>query len=87
MVDAVLFIGLVIVAITQVIKLLAPQITGVATIAVAFAVGIIVALIDQLVGVTDVSIAEGVVASFGAIGLSSLAGKAGGGSPGDGSAR
>lgn len=82
--EAVFFIGLMIVAVTQVLKMVAPQISGIATVLVAFAVGIVVALTDQLIGVTDITIAEGIVAALQAIGMSTLAGKAGGGAPGDG---
>lgn len=85
--DAVVFIGLVIVAITQIIKMFVPAVSGGVTIIVAFAVGILVALVDQYIGVVDITIAEGVVASLSAIGLSALAGKAGGGTVGDSTTR
>lgn len=85
--DAVVFIGLVIVAITQIIKMFVPAVSGGVTVIVAFAVGILVALVDQYIGVVDITIAEGVVASLSAIGLSALAGKAGGGTAGDSTAR
>lgn len=84
MVAADLFIPLVILAITQMIKMAAPAVVGWVTIGVAFAVGFLVALIDGLIGVNDVSIAQGLMSALTAIGISVIAGKAGGGSPGDG---
>jgi hypothetical protein len=83
--DAVVFIGIVIVAVTQMIKMAVPQVHGWVTILVALLVSIVIALVDQLIGVTDITIAQAVVAWFGAVGLSTLAGKAGGGAAGDGS--
>lgn len=81
--DAVVFIGIVIVAITEMIKMAAPAVKGWVTILVALAAAIVIALIDQFIGVTDITIAQAFVAWFGAVGLSTLAGKAGGGSRGD----
>ena len=83
MVGAELFVPLVIVAITQMIKMAAPAVIGWLTILVAFGVGIVIALIDSVIGITDISIAQGIVYSLTAIGISIAAGKAGGGSPGD----
>jgi len=83
LVAASVFIPLVIIAITQMFKMALPQITGFVTILVAFAVGIVVALIDGLIGVTDINIAQGIVYSLGAIGLTATAAKAGGGAKGD----
>lgn len=83
MVEAALFISLVIIAITQMIKMALPQISGWVTILVALAVGVGVALVDGVIGVTDITIAQGVVFALGAIGITVAAGKAGGGSPGD----
>lgn len=83
MVEATLFIPLIIIAITQMIKMAFPQITGFLTIIVAFAVGILVALIDTSIGVVDVTIAQGLVYALGAIGVTAVAAKAGGGAKGD----
>lgn len=83
LVAASLFIPLVIIAVTQMVKMALPQVTGFVTILVAFAVGLVVALIDQLIGVTDVSIAQGLVFALEAVGVTTLASKAGGGAKGD----
>lgn len=83
--EAVPFISLVIVAVTQMIKMAVPQVHGWVTILVALLVSILVALLDTMIGLNDISIAGAIVAWFGAVGLSSLAGKAGGGTAGDGS--
>lgn len=78
MVEATLFISLVIVAATQLIKMAAPTVVSWLTIIVALVIGVAIALIDTYIGVTDISVAQGIVAAFGAIGLSTLANKAGG---------
>lgn len=83
MVEATIFIPLIIIAVTQMVKMALPQINGFVTVLVALCVGVIVALIDTSIGVADVSIAEGIVAALGAVGISALASKAGGGAPGD----
>lgn len=84
LVDATIFIPLVIIAVTQMIKMALPQISGFVTILVAFGVGIVIALVDTAIGVRDVSIAEGLISALGAVGVTALASKAGGGAPGDG---
>lgn len=83
MVDASIFIPLIILAITQMIKMAAPAVNGWITILIAFAVGILVALTDQLIGVSDINIAHGIMFALGAIGISSAFSKAGGGARGD----
>ena len=83
--EAVPFISLVVVAVTQMIKMAVPQVSGWVTILVALLVSILIALVDTLIGVADITIAGAIVAWFGAVGLSTLAGKAGGGASGDGS--
>ena len=83
MVEAALFIPLIIIAITQMIKMAAPGVNGWVTIIVAFAVGVLVALTDQFIGVTDVNVAQGLVFALGAIGITSAFSKAGGGAKGD----
>jgi len=83
MVDATIFIPLVIIAVTQMVKMALPQVTGFVTIIIALVVGVIVALVDGLIGVTDITIAQGIVNALGAIGITALASKAGGGAKGD----
>lgn len=83
MTDATLFIPLMIVAVTQLIKMAFPQINGWLTVVVAFVVGIVVALVDTSIGIKDITVAQGLVLALEAVGVSVVAGKAGGGSPGD----
>lgn len=83
MIDAAIFIPLLIIAVTQMVKMALPQVTGFVTILVALGVGLVVALIDQLIGVTDITIADGIVKSLEAIGITAIASKAGGGAKGD----
>lgn len=84
MVEATLFIPLIIIAITQMVKMVFPQVTGFLTILIAFVVGVVVALVDRSIGVTDITIAQGLVYALGAIGVTVVASKAGGGASGDG---
>ena len=83
MVEATLFIPLVIIAITQMVKMAFPRITGFLTIVIAFVVGIVVALVDRSIGVVDITVAQGLVYALGAIGVTVIAAKAGGGANGD----
>mgnify|MGYP000910462984 CR=1 FL=1 len=83
MIDAAIFIPLLIIAVTQMVKMALPQVTGFVTILVALGVGLVVALIDQLIGVTDITIAQGIVHALSAIGITAIASKAGGGAKGD----
>lgn len=85
MVEATIFIPLIILAVTQMVKMVFPQVTGFLTILVAFVVGIVVALVDKEIGVVDVTVAQGLVLALGAIGIATVAAKAGGGAKGDGS--
>lgn len=73
MVEGTVFIGLVIVALTEVIKRLVPQVSGILTILVSVGVGIVVALVDTSIGVVDLSIAEGIMAGLAASGTVSVA--------------
>lgn len=84
--EAVLFLSVVIIALTQMVKMALPeQVHGWITILIAFVSGILVALFAPVLGVAETTIAEGVVAALGAIGISTAFGKAGGGAAGDGS--
>jgi hypothetical protein len=82
--DAVLFLSVVIIAITQMVKMALPeQVHGWITIIIAFVVGVLVALFAPVIGVADTTIAQGIVAALGAIGITSAFSKAGGGAAGD----
>lgn len=81
--EAAFFIPLIIVAVTQMVKMALPQVTGFVTILIAFVVGVIVALVDTSIGVADITIAQGLVLALGAVGITTLASKAGGGAKGD----
>lgn len=84
LVQASLFIPLLIVAITQLIKMALPAVVGWLTVIVALLVGIVVALIDTNIGVQNITIAQGIVYALGAIGITTVFSKAGGGASGDG---
>lgn len=78
MVDSVVFIGAIIIAITEAIKFIWPKVVGGAiTIIVAVAVGIIVALLDTHIGVQDITVAQGVLIALAAVGVHTTASKIG----------
>lgn len=83
MVEAIVFIPLIIIAVTQMVKMVFPQINGFLTILIAFIVGIVVSLVDTHIGVADVTVAQGLVLALGAVGVTTVASKAGGGASGD----
>lgn len=73
--DGIVFITLIITAITEAIRLRVPQVKGDITIYVAVAVGILVALVDTQIGLSDLTIAGGITAGLGAAGISAIAKK------------
>lgn len=77
MIEGVIFIGLAIIATTQFIKSLVPNVNGAVTILVAVAIGIIVALIDKEIGVVDLTVAQGIVAGLAAVGVHTTASQIG----------
>ncbi len=88
MVDPTVLITLIIIAITQMIKMLQPKITGWATIVTAFVVSVVVSILSialpgNVTGLPRVTLGVAIVAGFTSIGLSALAAKAGGGAKGD----
>lgn len=83
LVDATVFLPLVIVAATQMVKMAVPKLPAWVTIAVAFLLGIVVALVDTAIGIKDISIANGILVALTAIGITVVASKAGGGARGD----
>lgn len=82
--EALFFLSVVIVALTQMVKAALPErITGFVTILIALVLGVLVSLFAGVLGIIDTSIAEGIVAALGAIGITTAASKAGGGTVGD----
>lgn len=69
MTEGVIFIGAVIIAVTQAIKLLVPdRVNGIVTVLVAVAVGVLVALLDKDMGIVDITVAQGVLIALAAVG-------------------
>lgn len=73
--DSMFFISVVILAITQLIKMALPNVHGWLTIIVAVGVGVMVALFFEPLGLGETSLAEGIVGALGAIGISATAKK------------
>mgnify|MGYP007027866204 CR=1 FL=1 len=70
--SSVVFIGLMVTGATQFIKLLAPKVNGAVTIAVATALGGVVALVDTQIGLDNISIALGLATGLSASGAVTL---------------
>lgn len=75
MIEATFIIPLLIVAVTQMIKMILPTVQGWVTIIVALIIGVVIALTDTYIGVVDITVAQGIVLALGAIGVSVLAKK------------
>lgn len=82
-VPAAVFVPFLIIAATQVIKMYVPKVNGAVTILVALALGVLVALLDTHIGVSDINVANGLVLAGAAVGIVVTASKAGGGAKGD----
>lgn len=81
MIDSVLFIGTIIIAITQAIKFLAPRVNGAVTILVTALVGLFVALLDTQIGVVDITVAQGILIGLSSAGVVTVASKVSVGTP------
>ena len=89
MVEAAVLVPMVIIAITQMIKMASPKVTGWITILVAFVVAIVMSLLSlalptEVIGIPRVSIGEALFSALTAIGITAAFAKAGGGAAGDG---
>lgn len=83
LIEAALFVPFLIIAVTQVIKMFVPRINGGVTIVVALLVGVVIAFLDKTIGVTDITIAQGLLFAGEAVGIAVAFSKAGGGAKGD----
>lgn len=83
LVQASLFIPLLIVAATQIVKMFVPKVNGAITIIVALVLGVVVALLDTHIGIADITIAQGIIFALEAVGITVAFSKAGGGASGD----
>lgn len=73
MVEGALFIGAAIIAVTQFVKFLAPNVNGAVTIAVAVVIGLLVALLDKEIGIADLTVAQGILTALAAVGVHTTA--------------
>lgn len=73
MVEAAVFLGAVIIAATQFVKFLAPNVNGAWTVLVAAGLGLLLALVDKEIGVTDITVAQGILLGLAAVGVHSTA--------------
>lgn len=72
-VEGAVLIGAAIIAVTQAVKHVWPNVNGAFTIAVSVALGILVALIDKEIGVTDMTVAQGIMVALAASGTVTVA--------------
>lgn len=76
MVDGIVFIGLVIVGITDLYRYLRDRnYEGAFTIVVAVLAGLLVGLVDTMIGIPDLTVAQGVMAGLSAVGVVAIAKK------------
>lgn len=76
MVEGALFIGTVIIAVTQALKELFPKkVNGAMTIAVSAVLGLLVALVDTSIGIQDLTVAQGILTALSASGVVAVAKK------------
>ena len=73
MIEGTIFIGAVVIALTQAIKLKFPNVDGAVTILIAAIIGGLIALVDQWIGVADLSVAAGIMAGLAAAGTVTVA--------------
>lgn len=69
MIDSVVFIGAIIIAITQAVKITFPNVNGAVTILVAILVGILVAVFSTPLGIVSISVAQGILTALAAVGV------------------
>lgn len=78
MVEGIIFIGAIIIAVTQFIKTITPDsVDSKWTIPIAIAVGILVALLDTHIGIQDITVAQGILIALGAVGIHTTASRIG----------
>ena len=77
MVDSVVFIGAIIAGVTEAVRSLSPKVQGWVTVLVAVVVGVLIALLDKEIGVSNVSVAQGVLIGLGTAGVVGTAKKIG----------
>lgn len=82
-VPAIVFVPLIIIAVTQMIKMASPLVKGWLTVGVALVLGALLALVDIHIGMQDITVAQGVVMGLGAVGITTATSKAGYGTAGD----
>ena len=77
MIESTIFIGAVIAAITEAIRLSTDKVHGAITIGVAALTGLVVALVDTGIGVANISLAQGVMIGLAAAGTVAVAKRVG----------
>lgn len=81
MIDSTVFIGALIIAVTQAIKYLAPKVTGIVTMIVAILVGIVTAILATHIGLTSITVAQGILIALAAVGVHTTASNVSSGTP------
>lgn len=67
------FIGLIVIALTQQIKFVSAQVTGLVTFIVAIVIGGVIGAMDTSIGLPDVTVAVGIWTAVSAVGAHTLA--------------
>lgn len=75
--DGIVFVGAVVVAVVDAVKSLFPDVKGAFTVLAAAVVGALLSLVDVELGITNLTVAEGVMAGLAASGAVSVAKRVG----------
>lgn len=71
--DSAIFIGAAIIAATQGIKIVLPQVSGAVTILVAAVLGGLVGAVDVHIGLANITVAQGILTGLAAVGVHTTA--------------
>lgn len=77
MVEGAIFLAAVVVAVVSAVKALAPQVNGALTVLLAGLLGGLLALIDKEIGVTDMTVAQGILVGLTGSGVTTVADRIG----------
>lgn len=71
--DSAIFIGAAIIAATQAVKTVFPQVSGAVTILVAAVLGGLVGAVDIHIGLANITVAQGILTGLAAVGVHTTA--------------
>lgn len=75
MTEGSVFIGTIVIALTEALKSIDNRINGYITVVVAGLIGLLVAVVDTHIGIQDITIAQGILTGLSAVGVVTVAKK------------